>query len=114
MYVTGRYGLMSKGDRMSVHLKREIEKLKKDLLRPVRAGRGADATGDPRRYWTRDAATAAEVDRRDDEIDRREIEGRGRLPQDPGPAPARGGRSAPDRRGAEDQTATWNGSATWR
>lgn len=58
---------------MSVHLKREIEKLKKDLL-------GLCALVEEqvqlaiRSLLDRDEAMAADVDRRDDEIDRREIE----------------------------------------
>jgi len=58
---------------MSVHLKREIEKLKKDLL-------GLCALVEEQMHLAiralldRDGALAAEVERRDDEIDRREIE----------------------------------------
>jgi phosphate transport system protein len=58
---------------MSVHLKREIEKLKKDLL-------GLCALVEEqvelaiRALLNRDTALAVEVERRDDEIDRREIE----------------------------------------
>jgi len=58
---------------MSVHLKREIEKLKKDLL-------GLCAVVEEqvelaiRALLDRDEALAVEVERRDDEIDRREIE----------------------------------------
>ena len=83
----------------TVHaLQREIEKLEEAAALAWRRGGGAACRWPSGRCETRDADLAREVDRHATADRSAGGGGRGGMPQDPGPAPAGGHRSAVDRR----------------